>query len=75
MRAPCVQACTEMVMPQCSDGITDMLRPQPWNFTGYRDVCMARYGVTVEPYLIETLYGGKDISAHSNIIFRYLHLL
>jgi hypothetical protein len=61
-----------MVMPQCSDGVTDMLRHIPWNLTAYGEDCMKIYGVPIQPNLIEVLYGGKNISAHSNIIFRWV---
>ena len=57
-------------MPQCSDGISDMLRAEPWDMAAYGKYCMKKYGVDIQPHLIETLYGGKNISAHSNIIFR-----
>lgn len=59
-----------MVMPMCSDGVKDMLYPNPWNFTAYVEGCKEEFGVTPQPYLIETVYGGKNISSHSNIIFR-----
>lgn len=64
-----------MIMPECSDGVTDMLRPEPWNLTAYGEYCKATFGVTIQPHLIETVYGGKNISAHSNIIFRCLKYL
>ncbi len=59
-----------MIMPMCSDGLQDMFPPMPWNITAYAEQCKATYGVSIQPYLIETLYGGKNISSHSNIIFR-----
>ncbi|KAL7983099.1 hypothetical protein Chor_010441 [Crotalus horridus] len=32
-----VKACTEMVMPMCSDGINDMFEPQKWDFHAYSE--------------------------------------
>ena len=65
-----LQACTEMIMPMCSDGVHDMFPVNPWNITAYGEMCLANYGVKIQPYTIEAQYGGKDISEHSNIIFR-----
>lgn len=62
-----------MVMPQCSDGVTDMFPAQPWDLKMLEQACMAEYGVAPQPYLVETMYGGKNISAHSNIVFRLNH--
>uniref|UniRef100_A0A8C6XEC2 Lysosomal Pro-X carboxypeptidase n=1 Tax=Naja naja TaxID=35670 RepID=A0A8C6XEC2_NAJNA len=63
------QACTEMVMPMCSDGINDMFEPQKWDFHAYSEECFKAWGVRPRPSWIPTFYGGKNISAHSNIIF------
>nr|XP_028581795.1 lysosomal Pro-X carboxypeptidase [Podarcis muralis] len=63
------QACTEMVMPMCSDGINDMFEPENWDLKTYSDECFKTWGVRPRPDWISTLYGGKNISAHSNIIF------
>ena len=59
-----------MIMPMCSDGVSDMFRPEPWNLTAYAEDCKKTYDVTIQPDLIQTMYGGKNITAHSNIIFR-----
>ena len=61
-----------MIMPMCSDGVHDMFPVVPWNLTAYGEDCKAKYGVTIQPYFIESLYGGKNISSHSNIIFRWV---
>ena len=58
-------------MPMCSDGVTDMFWPEPWDLKAIEEDCMKKYGVPPQPYHIEMLYGGKNISSHSNIIFRY----
>ncbi|KAM8822258.1 lysosomal Pro-X carboxypeptidase isoform 1-T1 [Synchiropus picturatus] len=63
------QACTEMVMPMCSDGVRDMFEPQEWNFQAFSDSCQAAFGVRPRPDWARALYGGKDIGSHSNIIF------
>lgn len=63
------QACTEMIMPFCStDG--DMFENSPWNFEEFANDCAKKWGVKQDhPELPILEYGGKDISAASNIIF------
>ena len=61
-----------MVMPMCSDGVTDMFREHKWDLAQYEEGCMKQFGVKPQPDLVLKLYGGKDIANHSNIIFRYL---
>ncbi|XP_069825817.1 lysosomal Pro-X carboxypeptidase [Dendropsophus ebraccatus] len=63
------QACTEMVMPFCSDGVTDMFEPQTWNFEAFSDDCYKQWGIRPRPKWITSVYGGKNITAASNIIF------
>ncbi|XP_077632324.1 lysosomal Pro-X carboxypeptidase isoform X1 [Crocuta crocuta] len=63
------QACTEMVMPFCTDGINDMFEPHLWNFKEYSDDCFKQWGVRPRPAWISTVYGGKNISSHTNIVF------
>lgn len=63
------QSCTEMVMPMCTDGVNDMFEPEEWNFQAFSDECKAMFGVRPRADWAEVVYGGKDISAHSNIIF------
>lgn len=63
------QACTEMVMPFCSDGVGDMFEPQTWNFEAFSDDCYKQWGIRPRPKWITSMYGGKNISAASNIIF------
>ncbi|KAB0359158.1 hypothetical protein FD755_011889 [Muntiacus reevesi] len=64
-----VKACTEMVMPTCSDGVDDMFEPHSWNMKEYSDDCFKQWGVRPRPSWIPTMYGGKNISSHTNIIF------
>lgn len=63
------QACTEMVMPMCTDGVQDMFEPQEWNFQAFSDECNLLFGVRPRPDWAQTSYGGMDIASHSNIIF------
>lgn len=63
------QACTEMVMPMCTDGVQDMFEPEEWNFQAFSDECNAMFGVRPRPEWAGTVFGGKDIASHSNIIF------
>ncbi len=67
---PHPQACTEMVMPMCTDGVQDMFEPEEWNFQAFSDECNAMFGVRPRADWAGTVYGGKDIASHSNIIFR-----
>ncbi|XP_012370488.2 lysosomal Pro-X carboxypeptidase [Octodon degus] len=63
------QACTEMVMPFCANGIDDMFEPFLWNLKQFSDECFSQWGVRPRPSWIITQYGGKNISSHSNIVF------
>jgi len=68
-----LQSCTEMVMPICSDGVNDMFEPNPWNLTQVIAECRKRWNVSPRPRWVVEQYGGKNISAASNIIFRSAH--
>lgn len=57
-------------MPFCTDGINDMFEPHLWNFKEYSDDCFKQWGVRPRPAWISTVYGGKNISSHTNIVFR-----
>ncbi|XP_060744009.1 lysosomal Pro-X carboxypeptidase [Tachysurus vachellii] len=63
------QSCTEMVMPMCTDGVQDMFEAMAWNFQAFSDECYALFGVRPREDWADTVYGGKNISSHSNIIF------
>ncbi|XP_037232844.1 lysosomal Pro-X carboxypeptidase isoform X1 [Falco biarmicus] len=63
------QACTEMVMPMCTDGVNDMFEPQKWDFDAFSDQCYRFWGVRPRPSWILSMYGGKNISSYSNIVF------
>ncbi|XP_065278568.1 lysosomal Pro-X carboxypeptidase [Emys orbicularis] len=63
------QACTEMVMPMCTDGVNDMFETRKWNFHVFSEECFKLWKVRPRPHWIPSVYGGKNISSHSNIIF------
>lgn len=63
------QACTEMVMPMCTDGVNDMFEPAEWNLDKYSEDCTKKYSVKPQPNLICQEYGCSDLSSASNIIF------
>ncbi|XP_005357661.1 lysosomal Pro-X carboxypeptidase [Microtus ochrogaster] len=63
------QSCTEMVMPFCANGVDDMFETYQWDLEKFSDDCFSQWGVKPRPHWITTLYGGKNISSHSNIIF------
>lgn len=63
------QACTEMVMPFCTNGVDDMFEPSSWDLQEFSDGCFRQWGVRPRPSWITTMYGGKNISSHTNIIF------
>ena len=41
-----LQACSEMVMPICSDNVNDMFEFQPWSLPKYTSKCESKWGVT-----------------------------
>lgn len=57
-------------MPMCTDGVQDMFEPEEWNFQAFSDECKAMFGIRPRADWAGTVYGGKEISSHSNIIFR-----
>ncbi|XP_064144838.1 lysosomal Pro-X carboxypeptidase isoform X2 [Loxodonta africana] len=63
------QACTEIIMPFCTNGVDDMFEPRSWDLEELSDDCFKEWGVRPRPFWITTLYGGKNISSHRNIIF------
>ncbi|XP_022084532.1 lysosomal Pro-X carboxypeptidase-like [Acanthaster planci] len=63
------QACTEMVLPSCSDGKHDMFEPSPWVYKEYVKSCQEEWNVTPRPDWPIIQYWGKNISAASNIVF------
>ncbi|CAG0879563.1 unnamed protein product [Darwinula stevensoni] len=63
------QACTEMVMPMCSDGIHDMFEPEAWDYGQFAKNCQKLFGTVPRPYMVPIIYGGKDLKYASNIVF------
>ncbi|KFB48883.1 AGAP000994-PA-like protein [Anopheles sinensis] len=64
------QACTEMIMPMCSDGVHDMFPPKAWNLQEYSDKCFKKYGVRPRPHNALVNYGGEFLeSSITNIVF------
>uniref|UniRef100_A0A1Y9HDP7 Lysosomal Pro-X carboxypeptidase n=1 Tax=Anopheles funestus TaxID=62324 RepID=A0A1Y9HDP7_ANOFN len=64
------QACTEMVMPMCADGVHDMFPPQQWNLQSYSDKCFKKYGVHPRPSNALLNYGGEFLEGSiTNIVF------
>ncbi|NWS53083.1 PCP carboxypeptidase, partial [Chunga burmeisteri] len=63
------QVCTEMVMRLCTDGVNDMFEPLEWDYDSFSEECYRMWGVRPRPSWVLSMYGGKNISSHSNIIF------
>lgn len=64
-----IQSCSEIVMPFCTNGVTDMFEPSAWNFTAFAESCYKTYKTIPNEKFIEKQYGGKDLRFASNIIF------
>jgi lysosomal Pro-X carboxypeptidase len=62
------QTCTEMVMPMCSNGTTDMFPPKKWDFKKFSDDCYKKWKVIPQENAAMTKYGQK-FTSFSNIIF------
>ncbi|CAH1401401.1 unnamed protein product [Nezara viridula] len=63
------QSCTEMIVPICDYGTTDMFERSVWNITEVSDKCFRKFKVRPNPGLAEMEYGGKNITWATNIIF------
>ena len=57
------------LQPMSRDGVSDMFWEQPWWQQGFIDGCKERFGVEPRPLWAATQWGGRKISASSNIIF------
>ncbi|XP_053616973.1 lysosomal Pro-X carboxypeptidase isoform X2 [Plodia interpunctella] len=62
------QACTEMVMPMCTNE-TDMFEASTWNFSSYSEDCHKKYNVFPRPDAARIQYGGDRLQAATNIVF------
>lgn len=67
------QACTEMVMPLCTNGITDMFEPSTWSEEKFSESCYKAFKVRPQINRVCKIYGCSDLSAASNIVFRYTY--
>jgi len=63
------QACTEMVMPMCADGVNDMFENEPWSLEKYSEECMKKWKTKPRPMMTSVMYGGRNITSSSNIVF------
>lgn len=63
------QACTEMVMPMCTNGTTDMFTPEKWDFKEFSDGCYKKFQVRPRENAAMTQYGLDKWETASNIIF------
>ncbi|XP_004708913.2 lysosomal Pro-X carboxypeptidase [Echinops telfairi] len=63
------QACTEIIMPLCTTGVSDMFEPHAWKPKELAEDCFKQWGVTPRPSWISTMYGGRNIKSHKNIVF------
>lgn len=63
------QACTEMVMPMCANGTTDMFLPKKWDFKEYSDDCYKKFKVFPRERSAIAAYGAIKFDTLSNIIF------
>ena len=61
--------CTEMLQPMSRDGVDDMFFPQPWDLPGTERGCQDRWGVAPRPLWATINYGGRRLSAASNIVW------
>ncbi|KAG2446301.1 hypothetical protein HXX76_000889 [Chlamydomonas incerta] len=63
------QWCAEMLMPFSKDGESDMFWPEPFDLKASVAACQDNWGVTPRPLWATTQWGGRRISAGSNIVF------
>ena len=59
-------------MPMCYNGKDDFFEPAEWNYSDYEVGCAKKWNVKPRPWMAEIIYGGKDLNAASNIVFRLL---
>lgn len=64
-----IQACSEMVMPICANGKTDMFEPMNFDLKNLSDYCFKKYGIRPQPTLAIREWGGRNLGTASNIIF------
>lgn len=64
------QACSEIFITICSDGVNDMFRSEPWDIKKISEDCLKKHGAHSYPYMVCKEYGCKDLSTATNIVFR-----
>lgn len=63
------QACSEMIMPMCGDGVQDFFEPSQWDLNTEVKRCAMAYGISPQPSWVMTNYLGVNITGATNIIF------
>jgi len=63
------QACTEMVMPFCFDGVKDMFEASAWNYTQFARDCHKKWNTMPRPDMADLMYGERRLQGASNIVF------
>ncbi|GFR51787.1 hypothetical protein Agub_g14244, partial [Astrephomene gubernaculifera] len=63
------QWCAEMLMPFSMNGVDDMFWHEPFDLSAATAACQQHWGVTPRPLWANTQWGGRRISAGSNIVF------
>jgi len=63
------QACSEMVMPFCFDGVNDMFEAAKWDVREFAKGCKKDWNVVPRPRMADNMYGGRNVKAASNIVF------
>ncbi|CAG2107063.1 unnamed protein product [Medioppia subpectinata] len=63
------QSCTDIVMPFCTNGKTDMIEPFGYDFKAYSDQCFSQYGVRPDPRKAMMLWEKRSLRRATNLIF------
>lgn len=63
------QACTEMIMPIGSNGVTDMFHSDPWNLEDYLNYCRTTLKVEPKPYQFMERYAPQDVETYNNVFY------
>jgi len=66
-------ACTEMIMPMQSNGVTDMFNPEPWDLQAFTKQCNSVWNAEVRPKWAFDFFGGrnyiKETRDYSNVFY------
>ncbi|XP_003748099.1 lysosomal Pro-X carboxypeptidase-like [Galendromus occidentalis] len=63
------QACTELIMPVCSDGMDDMFNPKSWDLKKVQRKCLNKFGVWPDDQRLKRIYGGATgLATVDNIV-------